>query len=148
MGIPWAHVSAPGDSGCLGFVSSLLPWFLSCPFHHLTLVNTQHRWHERHVWRMRKATGKKLRREGSRLCCDMSLPVMRGPGTSWRFVNLFSHIKWSKGDQQMSIYLSVNIFTSLHSFPEDTRKTKWALLMTSDLSIYLPWYTDSISVTF
>lgn len=138
-----------GLSGCLGFASSLLPWFLSCPFHHLTLVNTRHCWHERHVWRMRKATGKKLRREGSRLCCDMSLPVMRGPGIPWRFVNLFSHMKWSKGDQQVSIYLSVNIFTSLHSFQKILGKqTKRVLLTTSDLSIYLPWYTDSIALTF
>lgn len=58
---------------------------------------------------MRKATGKELRGERPRVCCDMSLPVMRGPGTSWRCVNLFSHIEWSKGDQQVSIYLSVNI---------------------------------------
>lgn len=99
---------------------------------------------------MRKATGKKLRRKGSRVCCDTSLPVMRGPGTSWRFVNLFSHIKWSKGDQQASIYLSVNIFTSLHSFPEDTRKTDKTgnAYDVPDLSIDLPWHTDSISVTF
>lgn len=65
-------------------------------------------------------------------------------------VNLFSHIKWSKGDQQASIYLSVNIFTSLHSFPEDTRKTDKTgnAYDVPDLSIDLPWYTDSISVTF
>lgn len=102
------------------------------------------------MWRMRKATGKQLRRKGSRACRDMSLPVMRGPGTSRRFVNLFSHIKWSKGDQQASIYLSVNIFTSLHSFPEDTRKTDKTgnAYDVPDLSIDLPWYTDSISVTF
>ena len=58
-------------------------------------------------------------------------------------------MKWSKGDQQVSIYLSVNIFTSLHSFQKILGKqTKRALLMTSDLSIYLPWYTDSIALTF
>lgn len=74
----------------------------------------------------------------------MSLPVMRGPRTSGGLANLFSHINGVRVTSKRA-FTYVNIFTSLHSFPEDTGTDKTGNAYdVPDLSIDLPWYTDSI----